>query len=217
MAYQIAIDGPAGSGKSTIAKIIAKNNNLTFLSTGYLFRTYALIAIKNNLNENNLDELITIIKNNQLIIKENKMFLNDNDVTEDIKNEKISILASLLAAQPKIRELYNSHVKSNIVDLDVILDGRDIGTVIIPNANLKIYLTASIYQRAKRRQKEYAAPFNSFIKLFFSVLKRDLNDKYRKVSPLKKSADAIIINTDNKTIEQIVDKIQRLIDENRKV
>ena len=213
MAYKLAIDGPAGSGKSTIAKILAENNNLTFFSTGFLFRAFALILIENNFLNQSEIEIVELLKKNKISYQNGRLLVNDVCVDQNIKTEKISSLASSLATKKNIRNLYNEIVQKMIMELDVVLEGRDIGTIIIPNANLKIYLTASIIERAKRRKKEFddLKIKSNFLKIWFNIFWRDFKDKHRKIAPLKKAKDAIVIRTNNKSINTVVNEIQQYI------
>lgn len=213
MYYKIAIDGPAGSGKSTVAKIIANNNGLIFFSTGYLFRAYALILRNNNLLESTPDEIISFLRKRSIELKDEKLIIDGNDFTNESKTEQISFFASELATKDYIRSFYNQTIHNMVEKMNVIIDGRDIGTIILPNADLKIFLTASITERAKRRTKELIAlnKNSNFLKVWFDIFKRDWTDKHRKIAPLRKAKDAIKIKTNNKTIQQVVDEIQKYI------
>lgn len=213
MYYKIAIDGPAGSGKSTVAKIIANNNKLTFFSTGYLFRAYALILRNNNLLESTPDEIISFLRKRSIELKDEKLLIDGNDFTNESKTEQISSFASELATKDYIRSFYNQTIHNMVEKMSVIIDGRDIGTIIIPNADLKIFLTASITERAKRRTRELndLNKKSSFLKVWFDIFKRDWSDKHRRIAPLKKAKDAITVKTNNKTIQQVVDEIQKYI------
>lgn len=213
MLYKIAIDGPASSGKSTVAKILAKNNNLTFISTGYLFRAYALILRNNNCLDQSSDEVISLLKKRMIELKNEKLFIDGKDYTNESKSEQISDFASTLATKDYIRAYYNHVVQKQIENLSVVMDGRDIGTIIMPNANLKIYLTASITERAKRRTKELRELGKkvNFFKIWIDIFRRDYADKHRKIAPLKKAKDAILVKTNNKSIEQVVNIIQQHI------
>lgn len=213
MTYKIAIDGPAGSGKSTVSKIIANQQNLTFVSTGYFFRAYALILKNNDKINSSENEQLEIINNHAIDISDDKLFINGVDSTNEIKNSEISELASILATKKHIREIAKGAQKQIAVKKDVIMDGRDIGTVIMPDANLKIYLVASIKERAKRRTKELKElnENTSYIKVWLDIFKRDWNDKHRKIAPLKKASDAIVVKTNNKSINDVVDEITNYI------
>lgn len=213
MTYKIAIDGPAGSGKSTVSKIIANQQNLTFVSTGYFFRAYALILKNNDKINSSENEQLEIINNHAIDISDDKLFINGVDSTNEIKNSEISELASILATKKHIREMAKEAQKQIAVKKDVIMDGRDIGTVIMPDANLKIYLVASIKERAKRRTKELKElnENTSYIKVWLDIFKRDWNDKHRKIAPLKKASNAIVVKTNNKSINDVVDEITNYI------
>lgn len=213
MTYKIAIDGPAGSGKSTVSKIIANQQNLTFVSTGYFFRAYALILKNNDKINSSENEQLEIINNHAIDISDDKLFINGVDSTNEIKNSEISELASILATKRHIREIAKEAQKQIAVKKDVIMDGRDIGTVIMPDANLKIYLVASIKERAKRRTKELKElnENTSYIKVWLDIFKRDWNDKHRKIAPLKKASDAIVVKTNNKSINDVVAEITNYI------
>ncbi len=213
MTYKIAIDGPAGSGKSTVSKIIANQQNLTFVSTGYFFRAYALILKNNDKINSSENEQLEIINNHAIDISDDKLFINGVDSTNEIKNSEISELASILATKKRIREIAKEAQKQIAVKKDVIMDGRDIGTVIMPDANLKIYLVASIKERAKRRTKELKElnENTSYIKVWLDIFKRDWNDKHRKIAPLKKASDAIVVKTNNKSINDVVAEITNYI------
>lgn len=213
MTYKIAIDGPAGSGKSTVSKIIANQQNLTFVSTGYFFRAYALILKNNDKINSSENEQLEIINNHAIDISDDKLFINGVDSTNEIKNSEISELASILATKKHIREIAKEAQKQIAVKKDVIMDGRDIGTVIIPDANLKIYLVASIKERAKRRTKELKElnENTSYIKVWLDIFKRDWNDKHRKIAPLKKASNAIVVKTNNKSINDVVAEITNYI------
>lgn len=213
MTYKIAIDGPAGSGKSTVSKIIANQQNLTFVSTGYFFRAYALILKNNDKINSSENEQLEIINNHAIDISDDKLFINGVDSTNEIKNSEISELASILATKKHIREIAKEAQKQIAVKKDVIMDGRDIGTVIMPDANLKIYLVASIKERAKRRTKELKElnENTSYIKVWLDIFKRDWNDKHRKIAPLKKASNAIVVKTNNKSINDVVAEITNYI------
>lgn len=213
MSYKIAIDGPAGSGKSTISKIIAKNNNILFISTGYFYRSYAYLLKQANLLDVDWEKQKQYLEAQKITIKDDALFINDVDKTKAVKENEISQLASVLATKKEIRDFSKKTQQEIASKNDVILDGRDIGTVVMPDANLKIYLTASISERAKRRVKELKN-LNmkaNYLTTWFAIYKRDWNDKHRKIAPLKKAKDAIVVKTNNKTIDEVVAEIQKLI------
>ena len=211
--YIIALDGPAGSGKSTIAKIIAKNFGLTYLDTGAMYRMVALYILENNIDFNNTKDVEDILNNIKVDIIDDKFILNGVDVSLKIRTPEVTKIVSPVSAIKAVR--------TKLVDLQreiskgkkVILDGRDIGTVVFPNADLKIFLIASPEERAKRRVKDYAAKGinEDFETVLKDILERDYSDSTRKESPLKKAEDAIEVDTSFLNIEESVDSISQLI------
>ena len=213
--YIIALDGPAGSGKSTIAKVIAKNFGLTYLDTGAMYRMVALYILENNIDFNNITDVENILNNIKVDIIDDKFILNGKDVSLEIRTPEVTKIVSPVSAIKAVR------VK--LVDLQrdigkgkkVILDGRDIGTVVFPNADLKIFLVASPEERAKRRVKDYASKgiTEDFETVLKDILERDHTDSTRKESPLKKAEDAIEVDTSFLNIEESVQAISNLIKE----
>ncbi|MEF9985158.1 MAG: (d)CMP kinase [Malacoplasma sp.] len=214
MSYKIAIDGPSASGKSTISKIIAKNNNLLFVSTGFIFRSFAYLLKENNLCDISISEQLLFLKKQKIELIKDKVFINGIDCTEKLHGDDISYLSSKISSILEIRELFKEIQRQISDKCDVIMDGRDIGTVILPDANLKIFLVASSYKRAKRRYDELVRLNikKSFFFIWFKIIKRDWNDKHRKLSPLKKADDAFVINSSNKSIDEVVKEIQKKIE-----
>ncbi len=212
---QIAIDGPAGSGKSTISKIIADKLNFIYLDTGAMYRAVALACLENNiiyLNEDDnyqRDGLKNFLKTLTISFIKNSIYLNDNDISEQIRMPNVRNIVSYLAKNPDIREDLTLRQQKFANEHNVVMDGRDIGTCVLPNADLKIFLTASIEIRAKRRFNEIKDKENNInmedIKK--SIQKRDCQDTNRKVAPLRQAEDAILIDTSNLTVDEVVDKI----------
>lgn len=207
---RIAIDGPAGSGKSTIAKRLADLFNITYIDTGAMYRAVAWLALKFNLSDDKLlnklaDADIRLNRNSVIIIIDGKEY----DVTDEIRLPDVTKLTGEIAANDKIREILVRMQKNMAETTSVIMDGRDIGTVVIPDAEVKVFLTADPAERAKRRyneliQKGVSVDFDTVYK---DLLERDYRDENREASPLKKAEDAIEIDTTNLTIEDVVDKI----------
>lgn len=205
----VAVDGPAGSGKSTISKKIANKLNLTYLDTGAMYRMITYYVIKNNVDIENKNKLEEILDSLKLDIKEDRFFLNDQDISEEIRGVEVTNNVSKVAAVKIIRE--------KLVDLQrrisrgkkVILDGRDIGTVVFPNADIKIFLIASPSERAKRRLKDFQNKGieHSYEEVLEEIIKRDKMDSERKESPLKKADDAVEIDTSSMTIEEVSNTI----------
>lgn len=212
---KIAIDGPASSGKSTVAKIIAKNLGYTYLDTGAMYRSATYLALKNQLTEQDTDNIlkqldqhpITFVRQNG----EQRVFVGKEDVTEVIRNHAVTNNVSWVSAIPKIREKLVKQQQDIAASGGIIMDGRDIGTVVLPDAELKIFLEASVDERAERRYKEN---IEKGIKTDFELLKkeieeRDYKDSHRQVSPLKPADDAIIFETTGVSIDDVVDFISK--------
>lgn len=213
--FIIALDGPAGSGKSTIAKIISKRMNLTYLDTGAMYRMVALYV-----KENRIDDYSTIethFNNIDMDIVGERFFLNGRDVSEEIRTPEVTKIVSPISAIKCVREKLVKRQREISRGKSVILDGRDIGTVVFPNADLKIFLVASPEERAKRRLEEYQKKgiAQNFSDVLADIKQRDYIDMTRKESPLKKADDAIEIDTTKLSIDEVVDNILDLI--NRKV
>lgn len=216
MNFSIAIDGPAGSGKSTVAKIIAKKLSFIYVDTGAMYRTIALYFLQNNIDLNNEllvnDNLykidIKIIYNND----KQQLILNNQNVTDLIRTNEVSQGASIVSTYLKVRErlvdLQQNIAKNN----NVVMDGRDIGSVVLPNAFLKIFLTASVSCRTKRRYLELKEKSEDVsIEIIEKEIKeRDYRDTHRKNSPLIQVEDAILIDSTNMTINEVCDAIIEL-------
>ena len=211
----IAIDGPAGSGKSTIAKLIAEDLGLVYLDTGAMYRLVTLKALNDGIL-GNLDKIIKMLDNLNIDIKENGFYLDDIDVSEEIRKPVVSENVSDVAAIREVREKMVDLQRKFSESKNVILDGRDIGTVVFPNADLKIFLIADAKERAKRRYKELVEKGENveIEEIYENILKRDKIDSTRKESPLKKAEDAIEVDTTSKNIEDVKNEILRMINEN---
>ena len=216
--FSIAIDGPAGAGKSSIAKIVSKKFGIFYLDTGALYRALAYYLIEKEVDLEDKLEIERAVKCCRLKLlfkeKEQQIFVNEKRVDGLIRNNKISTMASLISQNAMIRnyllEIQRDFAKEN----SVIMDGRDIGTVVLPDADLKIFLTASLEVRAKRRFEELLnGEFSvSFEDVLNEIEKRDLNDRERKIAPLKIAEDAVIIDTSELSLEESVDRIVSLVE-----
>ena len=210
----VAIDGPAGSGKSTIAKIIAKKFNFTYIDTGAMYRMITLYLLENNIDFDDLKEIEKVLNTVNLDMQGDKFYLNNVDVTTKIREKRINENVSKVASIKIVR--------SNLVDLqrkvsnnkNVILDGRDVGTVIFPNAQVKIFLIASPEERARRRYNEFLEKKTeiTYDEVLKSLKERDYIDSTRKESPLKKADDAIELDTTNLSIEDVINFISNEIE-----
>ncbi len=213
----VAIDGPAGAGKSTIAKKIAKELNFIYVDTGALYRAIAFFSLKNSANTKIEDEISLLLPKINLEIKfinnEQRVFLNDEDVSDLIRTPEISMSASNVSAHPSVRKFLLDLQKKIASENNIIMDGRDIGTVILPNADLKIFLTADAKERAKRRYDELTAKSMQvdFEIILKEIIERDENDSNRAVAPLKCANDAIKIDSTKMSILEVVDTIKSLI------
>lgn len=213
MAKSIAIDGPAGAGKSTIAKKVSAKLGFIYLDTGAMYRTVALKAIKSGIDTKSQTELAKMMENiNITISHENdtqKIFLDNIDVSEAIRTADVSVGASNVAVFQEVRLKLVDLQRKIAADKDVVMDGRDIGSYVLPNANLKIFLTASIDERAKRRFDEQVQKGQNvnFEDIKADMIYRDNNDSSRAFAPLVKVADAIEIDSTSLTIDEVVDRI----------
>ena len=212
---QIAIDGPASSGKSTVAKIIAKEFGFTYLDTGAMYRAATYIALKHQLNEDNVEQLLGLLEQHPISFGrseagEQLVFVGDVDITHPIRENEVTNRVSTIAAIPVIREKLVALQQESAQKGGIVMDGRDIGTVVLPQAELKVFLVASVDERAKRRYKENMAKGieTNLEKLKEEIAARDYKDSHRETSPLKQAEDAIYLDTTGLTIEEVVDKIK---------
>lgn len=203
----IAIDGPAGSGKSSVSKLVAKNLGFTSIDTGALYRAVAYYLKSNEISEENIKNAL---KNIDLKAKnidgKFNVFLNGENVTDKIRGEEISKMTSKISKFPEVRDFLLELQRSLAKSENCVMDGRDIGTVVMPNAEIKIFLTASPETRAMRRFKQLgrAVPFENILE---DLKKRDYQDTHREIAPLKMASDAILIDNSGISLEQTVEKI----------
>ncbi len=216
----IAIDGPAGAGKSTIAKTAAKQLGFIYVDTGALYRAVGYYVLNKNIDPKNEQDVSSILNEIEVTLKfvdgEQRVFLNSEDVSLKIRTPEMSMYASAVSAHPSVRTFLFETQRKLARENDVIMDGRDIGTVVLPNADVKIFLTASPEERAKRRYDELilkgqTVEFDDVLK---DVITRDYNDSHRAVAPLKQADDAIFLDTTGNTFEQSVNLIISTIKEN---
>ncbi|MCB2309806.1 (d)CMP kinase [Clostridium tagluense] len=218
MRISVAIDGPAGAGKSTIAKIIGEKFNLMYINTGSMYRAVTLTAMNENISEKNVDDLVKIVASLEMHFEEDHLFVNKEDLTELISMPVISNNVSKYAAVPKVREILVKLQQDIAKKFNVIMDGRDIGTVVLKDATFKFYLTASSEERAKRRYKELITKGIDvdYDTILSDIIKRDYIDTHREVSPLKKAIDAIEIDSNDLDIDGVAQKMIDYINSNIK-
>jgi len=206
----IAIDGPAGAGKSTIAKLVAKELGFLYVDTGAMYRSIALFFIENNVNLEEEQEISDACSKINIEIKYEdgvqQVYLNNRNVSTLIRQEQVGNMASKAAAKKAVRDKLLFLQRDIAAENDVIMDGRDIGTFVLPDAEIKIYLTASVKTRAKRRYDELVAKGENpeIDKIEADIEQRDYQDMNRKIAPLKQAEDAIYLDTSDMNIEQVV-------------
>ena len=219
MSFNVAIDGPAGAGKSTIAKRVAKQLGFIYVDTGAMYRAMALYLLKNNVDKEDADAIGTKCQEADISIRyenaEQIVLLNGENVNGFIRTEEVGNMASVSSANPLLREKLVELQKKLASEADVIMDGRDIGTCVLPNADVKIYLTASSKVRAERRFKELEAKGVAcdLQQIEADIIERDHRDMTREHSPLKQAEDAIFVDSSDMTIDEVVNKICALAQE----
>lgn len=210
----IAIDGPAGAGKSTAAKKLSAMLGYIYVDTGALYRAAALFRLENSLDKNQLIEKLPECHIELKFIDGiQKVFLNGKDVSEDIRKNSVSMSASETSAIPEVREFLFELQKKIASENSVVMDGRDIGTVVLPDADVKIYLTASAEERANRRFRELQGKPDcpDYDTLLAEIIQRDKNDMNRSVAPLKKADDAFEVDSTFMSLDETIQKIYRIV------
>jgi cytidylate kinase len=210
MRQVIAIDGPSGAGKTTIAKLVAKELGFDYLDTGALYRTVAL-ALKNNgiELEDSDDKLKDLLDNSHIAFNNGKVFLNGKDVSEDIRSSEIDHYSSVFSARKLIRDFLLEVQRDSALDADLVVEGRDTTTVVFPDAKIKIYLSASLEERAKRRYLQFREKGIdiSIDESRMNITERDIRDSSREIAPLKIASDALLVDSSNLSVEQVLKKI----------
>ncbi len=221
MSFNVAIDGPAGAGKSTIAKRVAGQLGFVYVDTGAMYRAMALYLLKNNVDKDDTEEIGTKCQEPDISIRyengEQMVMLNGENVNGFIRTEEVGNMASVSSTNPVLRERLVELQKKLAAETDVIMDGRDIGTCVLPNADVKVYLTASSKVRAMRRFKELEEKGQAcdLEKIEADIIERDHRDMTREHSPLKQAEDAILVDSSDMTIDEVVDKICQLVREKK--
>lgn len=216
----IAIDGPSGAGKSTISRKAAEKFGFIYVDTGAIYRTIGLATKIRGVSLDDTAAVIELLPTLEIELKyndagEQHMYLDGNDVSRDIRLPEVSMLASKVSAIPEVRAFLVDMQRGMAEKYDVIMDGRDIGTVILPNADLKIFLTADVRDRARRRYEELRAKGmeKPFDEVLAEMEKRDEQDTQRAAAPLKAADDAVLLDTSGNTLEESIDEVCRLISE----
>ena len=213
MGYNVAIDGPAGAGKSTIAKLVAKEKGYIYVDTGAMYRALAIHFLKKGVTPENTPDVINACRDADVSIRyENgvqQVYLNGENVTGMLRTEEVGNMASKTSAVPEVREKLLELQRTLAKENDVIMDGRDIGTNILPDADVKIYLTASVETRAKRRYDELKEKGEDcdLDQIAQDIKERDERDMSRETAPLKKADDAILVDSSHMSIPEVVSEI----------
>lgn len=215
----IAIDGPAGAGKSTIAKLAAKKLNFIYVDTGALYRAIAYNAVKLGVAISDENQVECLLNHTQVQLKfvdgEQRVLVNGQDVTDFIRTPEVSMASSGISALPAVRCFLLSLQRDIAKNNNVIMDGRDIGTVVLPDAKIKIFLTASAACRAKRRYEELAEKGNdvNYDDILRDIETRDYNDSHREIAPLKPAEDSVLVDTSGETLEKSLSRLLAVIEE----
>ncbi|MBE6857116.1 MAG: (d)CMP kinase [Ruminococcus sp.] len=212
----IAIDGPAGAGKSTIAKMVSAQLGYIYVDTGALYRTIALYVNENGITDENIAQALSGADVSLKFIDGKQcVFLGDRDVSDLIRTPVISMEASRVSAIPAVREYLFETQRKIARENNVIMDGRDIGTVVLPDADVKIFLTASAQERANRRYKELSEKPSCpcYEEILSDIIERDKNDMNRKTAPLKQAEDAVLVDTSELSLEESAEAIRKIIAE----
>jgi len=216
--YAVAIDGPSGAGKSSIAKSLAKKLNIVYVDTGAIYRTVGLYVFRQGIESKDAEGIIALLP--QITVKiqyengEQHIYLNGEDVSDKIRNETISKYASDVSAIPEVRAFLLSLQRDIAAETTVVMDGRDIGTVVLPNAEVKIFLTASAEVRAMRRYKEHIAKGLdvSYDEVLQAIITRDKNDSTRKTAPLKPAEDSVLLDNSELDAESTLQAVIKIIE-----
>lgn len=221
MSFNIAIDGPAGAGKSTIAKALAKKMNLIYVDTGAMYRAMALYLLREKIDPEDAEAVSKKCEEADITIRYEAgvqvVYLNDENVNGYLRTEEVGNMASKTSTQPAVRKKLVQLQQKLASGTDCVMDGRDIGTVVLPGADVKIYMTASSLVRAKRRYDELQAKGETcdLEKIKADIEERDYRDMHREHSPLKQADDAILLDTSDMTIEQVVEEMNRICEEKK--
>lgn len=213
----IAIDGPAGAGKSSIAKAVSNELGYIYVDTGALYRAVGLFAVDNNVDTKDSEAVTLLLPRISVSIEfvnhEQRVFLNGRDVSEEIRRPDISMAASDVSAIKSVRKFLFDLQRKLAYENNAIMDGRDIGTVVLPDADVKIFLTAAPEERARRRYIELSEKNQSvsYQKILKEIIQRDYNDSHRDIAPLKQAGDAVLADTTDKNLKESIDFVKGII------
>lgn len=222
MGFIVAIDGPAGAGKGTITKLVGENKNLIYIDTGALYRCVTLYMIRKNISLDEIEKIKELLNKINIELKkennEDLVFLDGEDVSKLIREKDVNELVSQVSHIVEVRENITNLSRKIAEGKNVIMEGRDIGTNVFPNADVKIYLDATPEERARRRMKQNQEKGIdiSYEEILKNIIFRDNNDKTSTVAPLKQAKDAVYIDSSNLTIDEVVDEVIKIIDINKK-
>ena len=223
MGFIVAIDGPAGSGKGTITKLIAEKRNLVSIDTGAMYRCVALDCLNNEIESTNLDGIEKVLEKIQIELKkidgEQKVFLNGKDVSREIREPKVDDVVAKYAAIKQIRDKVTPMQRKMGETQNIIMEGRDIGTVVFPNADVKIFLDCSVEERARRRYKQDLEKGieTTYEEVLESIKERHRLETERDIAPFVKAEDAIVVDSTKLSIDEVVEEILKIIDEKLKI
>ena len=212
----IAIDGPSGSGKGTIAKEVAKRLNYTYVDTGAMYRCVSLMSLKNNIGEKEEDKIVDLLKNMDIkLTNDGKVFLNNEDVSDEIRTIEVTHRVSKISSIIPLREVMREKQREMATKDNIVMEGRDITTEVFPDADVKIYLDASVEERANRRYKQNQEKGIecTYDEIKDAIIERDYDDTHRPVGSLTRTDEQTYIDSSNMTIEEVINEILELVGE----
>lgn len=211
----IAVDGPAGAGKSTVSKEIARKAGITYIDTGAMYRAFTLKVLREKVDISEIEKIREILSETEVDFQNGKIYLDGEYVEEEIRGEEVTKNVSAVSAIKEVRDVLVEKQREIAKRRSSILDGRDIGTVVFPDADLKIFLVADVEVRARRRMQENIEKgrYCDLEEMKKEIMRRDLADSTREISPLKKAEDAVEIDTGSKTVEELSEEIIHIIQE----
>ncbi len=211
----VTIDGPAGSGKSTVSRLLAKKLGFNFLDTGAMYRAVTLLFIQNGIHHRNTEKINALLDNIQISFDDEKVFLNGRDVGDEIRMPEIDRQVSEVSALKQVREKIVPLQREITKKSDFVAEGRDMGSVVFPDADVKIYLDASVEERARRRLAQYPGRDLSLEEIMRDIERRDRIDSSRAISPLKIPDGAVVIDTTGLSIDGVLDRIYEVLQSSR--